>query len=892
MKTKILYPWKKILSGSLLSFALIGSSDIGAQIMTDLYTSAGAWTPNGPTPPTISANQINFVGDPAVNCNFIYRPLKDNYTGAAFSLGAQDTWTLEFAFTPGAAINGKVPGHTLMAVTSGTDNTWNPCPGAQPYPYSNQNDVEVYYESAPAAPSSTWMVYAASKYGTVWKLPTTGVVVDPTANPGKTYYIRLQRLDQGEGQLSIFNDPAYTLPYAPPQCFTIDWAMGGLQYLQSGSIPQGGGFRAMNATINNLNIFKNQNCLGMTAGAYPSGFWHASMSSTTLVANGTACVFNGCLDGSDNRIDRSIGPLIANSLSWEANAEFTITGSSFTGPGHDILALTAGNGSNVFSTTPSSEDAIVAYVYGTGSSWAIYGRATKQGQSWLNPSNGITLPKSGSYYILLQRLCDGQGQISVYSDAAQTQHLPGSPQLFTIPTNVTGLNNVQIGAMQWGSSARSLTGAVQNVCVYNDEHDGGTIGSTQGVCAGSIPPAITEINAPNLGTCPGVTPTYFWEQNTGSGWTVISGATGATYTPPSLSGTTSYQRWTASTPLNVACLNWPSNIVTYTIAPANINLDISTGVVNGTSTLINVGSKDDTWKIAGLPGNSYPIIPAFSAQNYASCVKPVVVNTHTYWKTTPAGSQWISTEVNADGTTSVQLQSAAPPNAPVQQNYLYDYQFTVPSPLYTNLQVNITGLTVDNGATIYLNGIQEYALGDGVYGSFPFEVENFPGVIATNQADYNSSPANTLNTLLISVDNLGGYPADGSPNGTGDYSWTGVALQGNITGHCSTSPGPPCTNCPLTHRPAVQTPEPSRSEHPITYFPNPTTGNITIGNFCTSDNCSADILVTDLLGNIVYQKQGVEDSSITIDLSEQARGIYFIKVRTEGSEKIAKIVKN
>ena len=107
-----------------------------------------------------------------------------------------------------------------------------------------------------------------------------------------------------------------------------------------------------------------------------------------------------------------------------------------------------------------------------------------------NFSRGIELPElNKDYYMRLERLNAGTCQISIFSDAAMTVHVPGSPQCFYIDANIKNLNTFQNSAHPSGSFFRSLTGFVDNLVIYNNcpavPDLVVTSSATGAVCAGS-----------------------------------------------------------------------------------------------------------------------------------------------------------------------------------------------------------------------------------------------------------------------------------------------------------------------------------------------------------------------------------------------------------------------
>ncbi len=93
------------------------------------------------------------------------------------------------------------------------------------------------------------------------------------------------------------------------------------------------------------------------------------------------------------------------------------------------------------------------------------------------------------------------------------------------------------------TDANGCSGTAQVIVTVNSNFtDGGTIGINQSNCSSYDPSVMTETVAPSGGS--GGTAEYIWEQsiNGGSTWTVISGATAATYDPSNITQTTQYRR--------------------------------------------------------------------------------------------------------------------------------------------------------------------------------------------------------------------------------------------------------------------------------------------------------------------------------------------------------------
>jgi hypothetical protein len=92
----------------------------------------------------------------------------------------------------------------------------------------------------------------------------------------------------------------------------------------------------------------------------------------------------------------------------------------------------------------------------------------------------------------------------------------------------------------------------------------GSIAANQTICNGATPSPLTSVD---VGTSPGSSISYIWEQSTNAGgnWIPITGATGATYTLGTLTTTTWYRRTTVATMNSKSCYSVPTNTVIITV---------------------------------------------------------------------------------------------------------------------------------------------------------------------------------------------------------------------------------------------------------------------------------------------------------------------------------------
>lgn len=75
----------------------------------------------------------------------------------------------------------------------------------------------------------------------------------------------------------------------------------------------------------------------------------------------------------------------------------------------------------------------------------------------------------------------------------------------------------------------------------------------------------------------------------------------------------------------------------------------------------------------------------------------------------------------------------------------------------------------------------------------------------------------------------------------------------------------------------------------VSIFPNPTNNitNVNLGNY----NGSINYTVTSIDGKLVKQEINITNNNITIDLSNESKGIYFLNIGTENDSKVYKVIK-
>ncbi|MCL3782722.1 DNRLRE domain-containing protein, partial [Prolixibacteraceae bacterium JC049] len=178
----------------------------------------------------------------------------------------------------------------------------------------------------------------------------------------------------------------------------------------------------------------------------------------------------------------------------------------------------------------------------------------------------------------------------------------------------------------------ACTAESNSIRVTVNNIDGGSIGSDQTVCSGSTPSGLTNSSsATGDGTI-----TYQWQSSTTSasaGFSNVSGATSAAYSPVSLTQNTWYKRVATSTLNSVACTA-ESNVVAITVnalPTATAGVSSSPICVGSTISLTETGGDGTSWSWTG------PDSFTSTSQN-PSISNATVANTGTYTVTVTNGN--------------------------------------------------------------------------------------------------------------------------------------------------------------------------------------------------------------------------------------------------------------
>ncbi len=202
--------------------------------------------------------------------------------------------------------------------------------------------------------------------------------------------------------------------------------------------------------------------------------WQSVISNPgQLTINNGALNYNGTVCSTENRVYKSLNATLSNNY-WKAETEFVIyPNASGNGVGANVIGLAAGN-QDLFGNFPngawseSNQDALLvnflsASPYdGTFTNW--YFNIIEKKGTVRSASNVAIATVSGinKYYIRLERTSSSTAMLSIFSDAAKTIHIPGSPITHTINSTITGLNTIHHGASTQGWSSRVVNGSNDN----------------------------------------------------------------------------------------------------------------------------------------------------------------------------------------------------------------------------------------------------------------------------------------------------------------------------------------------------------------------------------------------------------------------------------------------
>ncbi len=209
---------------------------------------------------------------------------------------------------------------------------------------------------------------------------------------------------------------------------------------------------------------------------YSSATGWTDVNPLTTTIQGGRFNFDGTYCG--NVDDYKYKPLgfTLNNTKWTLEFEWTAQSATTTGPSALIASLTSETSDPECNSWPNdiTNNNTISVLYnscfGCGSSDYGIEMITKSGAGtyvW-HQALHIPLPAQQTGYIRCERISATVGRISVFADAARTQHLPGSPACFPIDANIRNLQYLQHGIWVPGDYRRALWGYLDNTTVKNN----------------------------------------------------------------------------------------------------------------------------------------------------------------------------------------------------------------------------------------------------------------------------------------------------------------------------------------------------------------------------------------------------------------------------------------
>lgn len=174
------------------------------------------------------------------------------------------------------------------------------------------------------------------------------------------------------------------------------------------------------------------------------------------------------------RLVRSLNGVLANDQDWRMELDFVLNASTPLS-GVILMAITANNqhpqSAASGSTTPNNNSGIqiiVANPLGSNSNGDRISITSKVGTVSNGGSATIDINRGVRYYIRLERLTSLDWSLSVFSDAARSIQVPGSPVCLQTQDPVEPLNFLQQGTGTTSSPSRRMHGDTDNLCIFGD----------------------------------------------------------------------------------------------------------------------------------------------------------------------------------------------------------------------------------------------------------------------------------------------------------------------------------------------------------------------------------------------------------------------------------------
>ena len=211
--------------------------------------------------------------------------------------------------------------------------------------------------------------------------------------------------------------------------------------------------------------------------------WQSQGDGKVNISNGK-CNFNNVYEGNYNRIYKELGCNLFDSY-WKSECDFSINSTNPSGYGCSaiVMALTSGDLNFISDVYGETDQDGIAVTFGSGSqsdnninNWYFCIQSKKGNLRTVSTTKIYANTSTSCYFIRMERINSGTVELSIFSDSTLTTHLSGSPISFSINSSITGLNTVQHGVNEGGSTSRLINAKIDNdfICEKSyadiDEH--------------------------------------------------------------------------------------------------------------------------------------------------------------------------------------------------------------------------------------------------------------------------------------------------------------------------------------------------------------------------------------------------------------------------------------
>ena len=272
-----------------------------------------------------------------------------------------------------------------------------------------------------------------------------------------------------------------------------------------------------------------------------TGWTHHSSNNSVTLQNGVVNFNQAYCGGVDEYLHKPLGFTLDDNK-WTMDFEWTSTDATSTGTTALIASLTSETSDPAYTASDTSQyvtnnntiSVLYNNCFGCGTSNTGIEMITKRGVGQYVWHEYLHIPINFNEvnYIRCERISATSGMISVFSDAARTQHRAGSPRCFPIDAGITNLKYLQHGVWTPGDYRRATTGTVDNTTVTNNHNNSTPFTST----TTASPPTICPNSSATLDAYTQDYTSYNWSDGSSSYSTTTQQAGTYTVTVTNASG--------------------------------------------------------------------------------------------------------------------------------------------------------------------------------------------------------------------------------------------------------------------------------------------------------------------------------------------------------------------